>query len=180
MSLEQCEHTTHIWARLRRGATRALFFVGLWWVLSGGNTGSWVVGAPTVIFATLVTLFLPAPGPWAWRPIGVAPFLLFFAWQSLRGGIDVAQRAFRPTVRLDPALIDYPLRLSEGSACVFLINAISLMPGTLSAEFDGRRLTLHVLDRTIPVVEEIQALEFRVASLFGVTLKKNVGEVSRG
>jgi len=180
MPLEQSEHPAHLWARLRRLAIRALVFVGLWWVLSGADADSWVVGAPAVMTATLFSLTLPAREPWRWSPLGAISFALFFLWQSVRSGIDVAQRAFHPRLPLDPAVVDYPLRLSEGSACVFLINAISLMPGTLSAELDDRHLTVHVLDRSMPVVDGIRALESRVAGLFGVTLRKNEGEAGLG
>jgi multisubunit Na+/H+ antiporter MnhE subunit len=46
-----------------------------------------------------------------------------------------------------------------------MADAISLLPGTLSADLAGGRLTIHVLDRNMPVHAELEALEARVAAM---------------
>jgi multicomponent Na+:H+ antiporter subunit E len=98
-------------------------------------------------------------------------FLPVFLWGSLRGGMDVALRAIHPRLPLAPALQDYPLRIPDGPGRVLLIDVISLMPGTLSADLRGDTLAVHVLDGRQPVLPKIQALEERAAALFGLTLE---------
>ena len=52
----------------------------------------------------------------------------------LKGGVYVAWRAFDPRMPITPELIEYPLRLPPGLPRVILVNMVSLLPGTLSAE----------------------------------------------
>lgn len=94
-------------------------------------------------------------------------FVPFFAYCSLKGGVDVAGRAFSPRLPLTPAMLDYSLRLPKGTARVFFANIVSLLPGTLSTDIRGDTLMVHVLDNTSPVFEQLQRLEVAVARLFG-------------
>jgi multicomponent Na+:H+ antiporter subunit E len=43
---------------------------------------------------------------------------------------------------------------------------VSLLPGTLSADLNQDRLTLHVLDLEAPVIRELQQIEDLVAGLY--------------
>lgn len=153
----------------------------LWLVLSGGSAGSWVFGVPAVLGATFASLALfPTSEPWAWSPSlrGVARFLVFFARESVAGGVDVALRALRPSRPLDPGFVDHDLRLPEGLPRVFMANITSLLPGTLSAELESRRLHVHTLNRDPGLLEKLQTLEERVAGLFGVALARKEGSQS--
>lgn len=153
---------------LGRLTLRGAVFAGLWWALTDGRVESWVLGVPVVLAATFTSAVL-GRGP-SWSLAGWLRFLPFFVWRSLKGGVDVAMRAFRPSLPIDPGLIDYRLRLPPGRAAVFLAGVASLLPGTLAAGLDGRRLRLHVLDRQRDVRGEIAGLERRVAVLFRVPL----------
>jgi len=99
-------------------------------------------------------------------------FMGFFLKASLISGFDVVRRALHPKMRLHPDLIDYPLSLSTESARIFMADAISLLPGTLSADLDGSRLTIHVLDRNMPVHAELEALEERVANMLEAGIRQ--------
>lgn len=138
----------------------------LWWVLTGGRYGAWPAGIPAVAAALLASFALPRPATWPWRPTGLVRFLPFFLKSSLAAGLDVARRAYAPGPPLAPGLVEYPWRLPPGPARVFLANTVSLLPGTLSIGFDDRKLTIHVIDRTRPVGEEVKRLESMVARLF--------------
>ena len=94
----------------------------------------------------------------------------FFFRRSLQGGVDVARRAFHPRMPIAPELIDYPLRLPPGLPRVILVNTVSLLPGTLSAELDGQVLKVHVLDGLGDFMPELEALEQSVARMSGVSL----------
>ncbi len=151
-----------------RAAPRAALLALLWWVLTGGDAGSWLIGAPVIVGATVASLALLPAGGWRWSPAGVLRFVPFFLWQSLVGSVDVALRALRPGLPLHPTLLDYELRLPEKPARVFMANTISLLPGTLSAELEGRRLRVHTLTQGPEVLENLRKLELRVSALFGL------------
>ncbi len=91
--------------------------------------------------------------------------MVFFLKASLISGLDVVRRAFHPKLLLQPDLIDYRLSLATDVARVFMADAVSLLPGTLSAHLVEANLTVHVLDRNMPVREELRALEKRVAAM---------------
>ncbi|MEX2490127.1 MAG: Na+/H+ antiporter subunit E [Nitrospirales bacterium] len=142
----------------------------LWWVLTGGHTGSWIVGIPVILLATGASLLLKAHDLWRWRLLGLARFLPLFLWSSWRAGFEVAVPAFHPRRPLAPSLVVYPLRLPDGPARIFFTNATSLSPGTFAADLDGDRLTIHVLDARRPIMKDLQNLESLVARLFGIQL----------
>jgi multicomponent Na+:H+ antiporter subunit E len=93
-------------------------------------------------------------------------FLVYFARYSVMGGLDVARRALHPQLPLTPGFHEHTLRLTLAPARTFFVSVVSLLPGTLSANFHGERVTVHVLDTTQPVAEQLQALEGVVATLF--------------
>jgi multicomponent Na+:H+ antiporter subunit E len=150
---------------------RLVVFAGLWWLLSGGQPQAALFGAPFVLAAALLsTLARLRKQPGATELHPVAPWALlrligFFLWHSLLGGIDVALRAFRRPLPLQPALIDYPLRLPPGPATVLMSGLVSLMPGTLSVICDGH-LRVHVLDQCGQWHADLERLEQRVGAVY--------------
>ena len=144
---------------------RIICFGIIWAVLTGGRMESWLIGGPTVLIAAWI--------PGRYRPLrtggfsisGGLRFTLFFLKASLLSGLDVVRRAYHPRLMLQPDLIDYRLSLSTNVARVFMADAVSLLPGTLSAHLVDENLTVHVLDRNTPVRDELSALEKRVAAM---------------
>ncbi len=82
----------------------------------------------------------------------------------------MALRALRPSLPLAPDLLNYTLRLPTSPARVFFSGVVSLLPGTMSAEFEGRELKVHVLWSEEEVLHNLRKLEERVAELFGLEL----------
>lgn len=145
--------------------SRALLFSLLWWALTDGTAGSWWIGAPAVAGAVIISVILVPPLGLVWRE--VMGFVPFFLWHSLKGGADVARRAFHPRMPIAPELIEYPLRLPPGLSQVAMINITSLLPGTLSAEIEGQVLKVHVLDSRGDFLDGLNALEQRVGRMWG-------------
>lgn len=142
-----------------------IFLSALWWLLTGGDPGSWAVGVP-VIAAALVVRRRLNPFPAARVcPVGIVRFLAFFFRASLVGGVDVAWRAFHPRLPLTPGLVDYTLRLRSPAERILAAGTVSLLPGSLSAELDQDRLTVHALDLELPVTRQLGELEARIAGL---------------
>lgn len=94
----------------------------------------------------------------------------FFLLTSLRGGTDVAWRALHPRLPIDPALLRHPLRLPEGTGRTFLVNALSLLPGTVVVDVEGATLVVHTLADRRRAAAGLVALERRVAAVFGIQL----------
>ena len=160
-------------ARRRWGAAVILhagLFAALWWSLTGGAAASWLVGAPFVAAAAAASHRLWPAGTGWWSVAALVRFVGFFLRESARGGLDVARRALAPRMPLDPGTLELTCRLPRGPAEVFLVDVVSLLPGTLSVDLRGRVLTLHVLDRAAPAEADLRALEELVAAIFRVPL----------
>jgi multicomponent Na+:H+ antiporter subunit E len=156
---------------VRRIGIRIAGYAFVWWVVAEGAAASWTVGAPAVLLAALVGWSLASPRPAGWRLGGLLRFMAHFVLRSLHGGLDVARRAIDPRLPLAPAMVPYRLRLPrDGAGAVFFVDMVNLLPGTLCAAFDGDRLTVHVVDRARPVLDDLRELEVRVAGLFGEEL----------
>ncbi len=154
---------------------RATLFAVLWWVLTDGAVRSWWIGVPAVLMATVASAALIPPEPLVGREL--LRFIPFFLLHSVLGGVDVAWRAFHPDMPIAPDLIAYPLRLPPGLPQVFMANTVSLLPGTLSVALDRGVLQVHVLDRRRDVLAELEAVEHKVARVFGISLRHAEGGV---
>ncbi len=154
---------------------RFVLFGAIWWLLTSGRTDALIFGACAAAAAAAAPLIIGDRGE-ASAQRALLPTVLrlprllpFFLWESLRGGVDVALRAFRPRLPLSPAMIDYPLRLPPGPAAVMMASLVSLMPGTL-AIISGSGLRVHVLDDASDYRHDLERLEAQVARVFGLGL----------
>ena len=145
------------------GLTTGTLCLVLWLLLSGGDGPGFALAAALVAGVSAAALtpaslpsiaFLPALG-----------FIGFFLRQSLLGGVDVAQRAMRRRLPLEPAWIDYRTRLETAPARNLFMLSMSLMPGTLAARDDGDTIRVHLLDpamqRDLPTLEQAVVRIFR-------------------
>ena len=145
---------------------RLALLIALWWTLTDGGAG-WYFGLPLAIVATLVSLWLTPPAVHRLRLPQLPVFALYFIRQSLLAGWDVAGRTLSPNLPLQPALLEMPLKLPDGAPTWWLMITISLLPGTLSVQLDGRTLTLHCLDAGQDVEANVRQAEHHIAALFG-------------
>lgn len=144
-------------------ALHVLLFAALWGILSNGR--GWAFGVPVVLLAATVSCVLVPRTRLSLA--GLVRFVPYFAWNSLRGGIDVASRALHPHMPIDPALLRYELQLDDAVARVVMANVVTLLPGTLSVDLQGNVLLVHVLNAGGPFPEAFRLLEGHVADLFG-------------
>ncbi|MEE4314376.1 MAG: Na+/H+ antiporter subunit E [Desulfofustis sp.] len=156
-----------LWYLLGR---RLVGFSLLWWLLVGDSIDSWPAGMIIVPLAVLLSLALRPPVAWRISLPAALTFIPFFLQQSIRGGLDVAGRAFSTRLPLDPDLLEHPLHLPRGTARIFLLNTISLLPGTLSADLVDDRLVVHCLDTNGLTAGDLRRLEDRIAALFMLDL----------
>lgn len=161
-------------ALLPMALPRGLLFAGLWWLLTAGAPASWIVGAPVVLAALLVSLWLQPAPILPFHPVGVAQFLSFFLWQSLLGGVRVAILALNPWSQPQPTVLTLTLRLPEESSRILLANTLSLLPGTVSSALSEDTIRLHVLDarQLLEQEQDVRELETRIARLLKIPLDR--------
>lgn len=157
-------------ALIKTAGIRFALIAGVWVVLTGGSFAYWGLGLLVIGAATVTSLLTMPAGAWPWSPAGLARFVPYFAWQSLRGGYDVARRALHPRLPIHPGVVQYRLRLPDGPWRVFFVNALSLMPGTATLSLEADILEVHALDRTAQIANDIRKLEDHVADLFAIRL----------
>jgi multicomponent Na+:H+ antiporter subunit E len=152
---------------LLRGVVLALG----WWILTEGDRDSVGFGVVIASVALSASLWLEPPAPQTWRVLGMVRFTAHFLYRSLRGGIDVARRAFAPRLPLEPGLRSFPTRLPPGPARDLFSATLSLMPGTLAVEQGEGGILVHVLVDGASVTPELADLEARVAEATGTELR---------
>jgi multicomponent Na+:H+ antiporter subunit E len=146
--------------------SRTAILAFTWWVLSQGAYDSWQVGLPAILTAIIIDYRLSPPKGNRWSLGGSLVYAFYFLKLSITGGIDVAWRTYHPRLPLNPAIIEYPLRLTSLSARNLFVCTVSLLPGTLSAELGDNILFVHVLDVGRPFKQELKIIEDRVAAVF--------------
>jgi len=154
---------------------QVVLFALIWWILTDGAASSWWIGGPAVLLAAVLSVKLISPV--YLNGYELLRFVPVFLMRSLLGGTDVAWRAFHPAMPIAPDLIAYPLRLPSGLPQVFMVNTVSLLPGTLSASLEQSVLKVHVLDKRKDFLSELTVVEQSVARIFGVSLMVSGGDI---
>lgn len=148
------------WSKARAGTVRALLFFGLWLVIDQSiKPANLLFGIAATAGATWASLWLLPPATGRVR-IGTLLWLLpRFLWQSLVAGVDVARRAFSPSLPLHTGFVDYPVGLPRGSARNAFELISSLLPGSVPTDETEAAIEYHCLDVRQPVVEQLAAEE---------------------
>lgn len=153
---------------LRHCVLSILVLAVLWGALTGWRADALIFGLPAILLGAMVPFLLPPASGFRLSLRGAIRFALWFAVQSTKGAVDVALRAFSPDMRLRPCFRTYPLHLPKGAPRITFINIITLLPGTLSAEINDDRVTVHMLDARIELEPELAELETRIRALFAL------------
>lgn len=157
-------------ATLWRRFVLRLVVLGLFWAfLTEFRLDGLIFGLPAVIAAAALVFVLPSAPGWRLSAKGSLAFALWFAMHSVLGAVDVARRAFSPSLPLRPGFRPYQLSLPAGAPRIVFLNAITLLPGTLSAEIVGNKVVVHMLDTRADLESDLQMLEMRVAALFALS-----------
>ena len=150
--------------------SRAAGFFGFWLVLTGADAGDLAAGLVAAVAATWASLRLMPAQQWSLRPIKLAGYVLHFLRQSIVAGIDVAWRALDPRLRLRPGFVVYQAQLPPGTTREAFCAIMSLMPGTLPCgPAEGNGLTIHCLDVTQPVADQLAVEEALCMQTLGGT-----------
>jgi multicomponent Na+:H+ antiporter subunit E len=101
------------------------------------------------------------------RTLRIAPYaalyLAAFLYELLTANVDVARRVLAPSMPIEPAVVEVPLRVETDLAVTTIANSITLTPGTLTMDYDAETnsLYVHSIDATDPeaVLEPIRRWE---------------------
>lgn len=145
---------------------RSVLFTAGWIVLLGGQKPSeiWLVSI-FLAATTVISIYSIPPRKWGLRPLGIIRFFFFFIIATVRGGWDVSKRVFQRNVPTDPEFITVD-HYSDLIKTLILAWVISLQPGTTSCVIKKKKTVIHVLDKKIPVAEEIRILKRRIDEMF--------------
>jgi multicomponent Na+:H+ antiporter subunit E len=164
---------------VRAAAARGTGLFGFWLLLARPGdaavpTADWaaavapdlLVGLLAAAAATWVSLRLLPPTAGRLRLAALLRFTLHFLWQSVVSGVDVARRAFAPSLPLKLGFLAYPVRLPTATGRAAFGAVTSLMPGTLpvGTDADGA-LVYHCLDLDQPVAANLARDESMLARL---------------
>ena len=110
------------------------------------------------------------------RPVPYAAmYLVTFVWELLTANFEVAYRVLAPSMPINPAVMEVPLRIESDLAITTLANSITLTPGTLTMDYDPERnsLYVHSIDGTErkAIVEHIRQWEDYLLVIFDERLK---------
>jgi multicomponent Na+:H+ antiporter subunit E len=150
---------------------RGIGYFVLWMVMAGGASADIAPGIAAAVLATWISLVLlpPDPGLANIRLLAVLRLALRFIWTSVVAGLDIARRAFSPSLPLKPGYRNYPVGLPPGTSRNLFTSVTSLMPGTLPAGTDeAGRLIYHCLDVEQPVLLELAREEAQLVAALGV------------
>lgn len=151
---------------LRPAMTVAAIAALAWYALLGDDPASWIVGVPCVLLCAWFSRSIRLAPRLRLSLIGWSRLVPYFLWSSIAGGWDVARRVLSPSLAVNPGLIDYTLRVPPGSARIFFIQFIGLLPGTLGVCLEGDRLRVHVLNLDADYQQALRVAEDRVAAAF--------------
>jgi multicomponent Na+:H+ antiporter subunit E len=147
-------------ARAGVAVMRAAMFFGIWIVIDqSAKPANVLVGLIATAAATWLSLRLLPPASGRVRVTALALLLPRFLWQSLRAGLDVALRALRPRLPLQPGFVDYPVKLPRGSARNAFELISSLLPGSVPTDETDTAIEYHCLDVGQPVVADLATEE---------------------
>lgn len=138
---------------------RSVGLLCVWLVLSGAPPGIWLYALPATGLAVGLSLRLLPPQTRRASIPRLLVLLPVFAWYALRGGVDVAGRALRPSMPLDTGFVTVELDRISPTLAVALGYVITLLPGSLAVRIDGSAVELHVLDRHLPIESMVYAVE---------------------
>ena len=143
----------------RASTVRAALFFAFWLAISGWKASALPVGLVATAVAAWASLALMPPTTTRLRLGALAVLALHFLRGSVIAGFDVARRALRPDLDLNPGFISAPLRLPPGDSCNAFCALASLAPGSLPVAMDDDALLIHCLDVSQPVARDLAAQE---------------------
>jgi multicomponent Na+:H+ antiporter subunit E len=136
----------------------------IWIALNGLD--NLLAGIPAAAAGAALGTWLAPEDPYPWRPLRWLWFAGFFVAESFRGGFDVAMRALRPDLPINPVIERRSIAVSKGKPTMLLTSFISLLPGTLSVWLDPAEQTLQIHYLAPETIASVDRLEQKLSWVF--------------
>jgi len=165
--------TRTVKARLLPHPALTVSLIALWMMVNDSlSFGHFLLGTVFAIGLPLLTRAFWPEAPRVARWDLLLRYLLVLLMDIVVANFWVASLVLRPTGRLRPGFVWFPVALSDPFAVTVLASTISLTPGTVSADVteDGRHLLIHALDLQDPdaLISQIkQRYEAPLGEVFG-------------
>ena len=160
----------------RAAIPRALFFFFVWVLVAHQEPADIAVGLISAALATWASLNLLPAGAMRPRLLGVLAIAARFPGQAIVAGWDVALRAMRSEIRLDPGNVSYRYASASGPARQTFDSVMSLFPGTLPSGLDAKgEQVIHCLDVAQPVADQMAQEEAAFRRAFAAMADSEIG-----
>ena len=93
-------------------------------------------------------------------------YIPWHLYQIILSNVYLAKLVFSPLSRLNPRIIPYQTKLTNGLALVTLANSITLTPGTITIDLDDRTFYVHAIDDKVADDLLTGEMEDRVERVF--------------
>ncbi len=81
-------------------------------------------------------------------------FLWTFWWDLWNSNIDVALRVLKPSLPINPGIVEVKTKLKSDIGKMMLANSITLTPGTLTVDIREDSMYIHWIDVTSTNIDE--------------------------
>ena len=147
------ERPSPSWAR-----TLALFVIlGAFWLFLSGEVS--VLNLSMMVLAVTLVLYLNPSRPFGPdargepiragdHPRGIYSTVRYGLWllyKVITANVDVAYRVLHPRMPIDPALLQFRVKMPSDLAQVLVANSITLTPGTVTMELEDGEYVVHAL-----------------------------------
>ncbi len=155
---------------LRRAIVLAAVLAGVW-LLWSGHYETWMLLLGALSTVSVVGLF------WGMGAIdqesvpvelGILPFLTYAPWllkEIAQANVDVTRRILAPSLPIRPSLVTVESLAWTPVGRVVFANSITLTPGTVSVDLEGRRVRVHALTIEGAIEDLAGEMNRRVARL---------------
>lgn len=155
----------------------------VWWIVAGGDAAYWYYGLFAAALAAALSLRLIPParaerGRRTLRPGGrlagvrgrpweVPGLIAWFIWSALRGGVDVARRAFVPSMPIAPHVTRVAIGVRHPGGRRLALWMVNLLPGSLVVEEGDEWAELHILSEDLDTEASWRELNRRISRIVG-------------
>lgn len=73
-------------------------------------------------------------------------YIPYFLWKMLLANLDVAWRVIQPKIPLNPGFVRVPAKANSKLGKLLIANSITLTPGTLTLDVEGKEFLIHWID----------------------------------
>lgn len=136
---------------MKHAISLTLVLFATWLLLSGHYVPLLLTfGLVSSVLAVIVSMRMDVidheghPIHLGWRAIFYWPWLL---WQILLANLDVVRRILSPSLPISPCVIVLEAGQQTELGKVIYANSITLTPGTVTMELDGKQVIVHALSR---------------------------------